>query len=74
MLAGYILKLLATIGIYLYMYRENKRRDRAAVELAAGGLLSSTILGTMSAEEREAIEKGMHDVTELDNPGFRYCL
>ncbi len=27
-----------------------------------------------SQEEKEAIEKGMRDVTELDNPGFRYIL
>lgn len=26
------------------------------------------------ADERAAIELGMHDVTELDNPGFRYSL
>lgn len=25
-------------------------------------------------DEKAAVELGMHDVTELDNPGFRYSL
>jgi hypothetical protein len=27
-----------------------------------------------AADEKAAVELGMHDVTELDNPGFRYSL
>lgn len=26
------------------------------------------------SDEKAAVEMGMHDVTELDNPGFRYSL
>jgi hypothetical protein len=61
------------IEIYLYMYRENQRRDREAVALAPGSVSSSAASG-ISKEEREAIEKGMLDCTELDDPGFRYTL
>lgn len=64
MLAGYTIKLVSIIVLYVYMYSVNKRRDRlAAAE------------GTASDEElKEAVEKGMHDMTELDNKGFRYSL
>lgn len=57
MLVGYSVKLLSAIVLYLYMYRENKRRD------AAG-----------DADEQAAINAGMHDITELENKGFRYTL
>lgn len=32
MLVGYIVKLTAILALYLYMYLENKKRDREAVE------------------------------------------
>lgn len=32
MLVGYVVKLTAIVALYLYMYLENKRRDREAVE------------------------------------------
>ena len=64
MLVGYIVKLGAVVVLYIYMYMVNKKRDREARE---GG-----VEGT--GEEKEAIEKGMHDATELDNKGFRYTL
>ena len=64
MLVGYSIKLAAVIVLYVYMWQANKKRDR---EAAAGGILSEV-------DEREAIERGMHDVTELDNKGFRYSL
>lgn len=32
MLVGYSVKLVSIIALYLYMYFENKRRDRAAME------------------------------------------
>lgn len=32
MLAGYSVKTVSIVALYLYMYLENKRRDRAAVE------------------------------------------
>lgn len=46
------------------MYLVNKKRDREAV---AAGAMESEI-------EKDAIESGMHDITELDNKGFRYTL
>ena len=45
MLVGYSVKLVSIIALYLYMYFENKRRDRAAME------------GLNTAEE--GIENGM---------------
>jgi MFS family permease len=64
MLVGYIIKLLSVIVLYIYMSIVNKRRDR---EAATAGLAAVE-------EEKEAIEMGMHDITELDNKGFRYTL
>lgn len=61
---GYIIKLLAIVVLYIYMYLVNKKRDR---EAAAAGTMESEI-------EKDAIESGMHDITELDNKGFRYTL
>ncbi|ETS74163.1 hypothetical protein PFICI_14029 [Pestalotiopsis fici W106-1] len=57
MLVGYVVKLLSIAVLYLYMWRENKRRD------AAGW-----------TDEKAAVEAGMHDLTEIDNKGFRYSL
>ncbi|KAK6222625.1 hypothetical protein LQW54_000805 [Pestalotiopsis sp. IQ-011] len=57
MLVGYVVKLLSIVVLYLYMWRENKRRDAAGL-----------------TDEKNAIEAGMHDLTELDNKGFRYSL
>lgn len=64
MLVGYTVKLAMVVVLYVYMYRVNKSRDAAQ---AARGELSEE-------EEREAIEKGMLDMTEIDNKGFRYTL
>lgn len=64
MLVGYSVKLLMVVILYIYMYSVNKARDRAHAER---GELSEE-------EERDAVEKGMLDVTEIDNPGFRYIL
>lgn len=64
MLVGYSVKLAMVVVLYIYMYRSNKRRD---AEQAARGEVSEV-------EEREAIEKGMLDMTEIDNRGFRYIL
>jgi hypothetical protein len=64
MLVGYVTKLVSVIALYVYMWRVNKRRDREAA--AAGESFEDT--------ERAAIERGMHDMTELDNKGFRYVL
>lgn len=64
MLVGYSVKLLMVIVLYIFMWRSNKRRD---AEQAARGEVSEEV-------EREAIEKGMLDMTEIDNEGFRYIL
>jgi len=64
MLVGYSVKLAMVVVLYIYMYRSNKQRD---AEQAARGEASDE-------EEREAIEKGMLDMTEVDNRGFRYIL
>lgn len=62
MLVGYSVKLAAVLVLYAYMWSENKKRDRESAGL------------TTEEEEREAVERGMHDVTEIDNKGFRYIL
>jgi cbb3-type cytochrome oxidase subunit 3 len=64
MLVGYSVKLLMVVILYVYMHRSNKKRD---AEQAARGELSEE-------EEKEAIERGMLDMTEIDNKGFRYIL
>lgn len=64
-LVGYCVKTIMVVVLYTYMWMENKRRDR---EAAAGSQL------TAEQQEKEAIEAGMHDMTEIDNKGFRYVL
>jgi len=64
MLVGYSVKVLMVVILYMYMHRSNKERD---AEQAARGELSEE-------EEKEAIERGMLDMTEIDNKGFRYIL
>lgn len=64
MLVGYAVKLAMVCLLYFYMWSANKKRDR---EAAAQGALSDD-------EEKAAIELGMHDMTEIDNKGFRYVL
>ncbi|KAK6440758.1 hypothetical protein LTR95_003008 [Oleoguttula sp. CCFEE 5521] len=64
MLVGYSVKLTAVIVLYVYMWTLERERDR---EAAVEGETSEEI-------ERAAIDRGMHDVTELDNKGFRYVL
>ena len=64
MLIGYCIKLLMVLVLYFYMWSVNKKRDR---ESASGIHLTPE-------EEKAAIEEGMHDVTEIDNKGFRYTL
>ena len=64
MLVGYSVKLCMAVTLYIYMYTANKKRNR---EAATEGMESDD-------EKRAAIERGMHDMTELDNKGFRYSL
>lgn len=60
MLIGYSVKLIAVLVLFAYMYSVNKARDRASA--------------STEEETQAAIEAGMHDVTEIDNKGFRYIL
>ncbi|KAK5118704.1 hypothetical protein LTR85_007910 [Meristemomyces frigidus] len=64
-LVGYSAKTALVVVLYLYMWTANKRRDQKAA--TSGSHLTVD-------QEKEAIEQGMKDVTELDNPGFRYVL
>ena len=64
MLVGYIVKLVMVVTLYIYMSSINRKRDYAVATI---GIASAD-------EEKEAIERGMHDATELDNKGFRYTL
>ena len=64
MLIGYCVKLAMVLLLYFYMWSVNKKRDRESM----GGLHLT------EEEERQAIEEGMHDATEIDNKGFRYIL
>lgn len=45
--------------LVLYLYMYRANKARDALGLS---------------DEKTAVELGMHDVTELDNPGFRYQL
>ncbi|GIJ90107.1 hypothetical protein Asppvi_009057 [Aspergillus pseudoviridinutans] len=59
MLVGYMVKLVSITALYVYMYLENKRRDRMSIEESDGD---------------RGIENGMLDQTEIDNKQFRYVL
>ncbi|KAH7094315.1 major facilitator superfamily domain-containing protein [Paraphoma chrysanthemicola] len=67
MLVGYSVKLAAVLVLFAYMWSVNRKRDRESASGISG-------VGLTEAEEREAVEKGMLDVTEIDNKGFRYIL
>lgn len=62
MLVGYIVKLLSVVVLYIYMWSVNKKRDREQAGMSE------------EEKEKEAIEAGMRDMTELENKGFRYIL
>jgi hypothetical protein len=64
MLIGYVIKLSMVFVLYAYMYSVNKKRDSE----------SQGASGLTEEEQRDAIELGMHDMTEFDNKGFRYKL
>ncbi|KAK3116413.1 hypothetical protein LTR53_003206 [Teratosphaeriaceae sp. CCFEE 6253] len=64
-LTGYCAKTVLVMVLYAYMWSVNKRRDREAA--TAGSQMGA-------GQEKEAIEKGMQDMTEIDNHGFRYVL
>jgi len=60
MLIAYSVKLAMVFVLYVHMVMFNRKRDREQA--------------SMPVDEKEAIELGMHDVTEFDNKGFRYIL
>lgn len=60
MLGSYVVKLAMVFILYVHMWMFNRKRDK---EQAGSPIL-----------EKNSIELGMHDVTELDNKGFRYTL
>ncbi|KAK6949769.1 hypothetical protein Daesc_008090 [Daldinia eschscholtzii] len=64
-LIGYSVKTVMVVVLYIYMWMVNKKRDREAA-LEGPGLSEE--------QEKQAIEQGMQDTTELDNKGFRYVL
>lgn len=66
MLVGYSVKMVSVLVLFAYMWSVNRRRDREGA--------TSGVDGLSEEEEREAVEKGMRDVTEIDNKGFRYIL
>jgi MFS transporter, ACS family, DAL5 transporter family protein len=60
MLIAYSVKLAMAVLLYMHMWLFNQRRDQEQAETPI--------------DEKDAIELGMHDVTEIDNKGFRYIL
>ena len=72
MLVGYVIKLVSITVLYVYMYLANKKRDREQAVTGDGGERLETEQD--AKVRREGIEKGMLDMTELDNKAFRYVL
>lgn len=53
MLVGYAVKLTCIVALYIYMYLENKRRDRAAIdgqEVEAEGIENGMLVSFKSHE------------------------
>ena len=72
MLVGYVIKLLAISTLYWYMWSTNRRRDREQDIIGTENLVLTA--EQQEKNRREGIEQGMQDVTEIDNPAFRYSL
>ena len=74
-LVGYCVKTVAVITLYIYMWSMNRKRDREAEQVDRDAEeIAATVGLTADQREKEAIERGMQDMTELDNKGFRYAL
>jgi hypothetical protein len=67
-LVGYSVELAVVVVLYFFMHASNKK-DR---EQAERGELSEE--EEEEKEEEEVIDRGMLDMTELDNRGIRYIL
>jgi hypothetical protein len=59
MLIAFSVKLFLTLLLTTHLWLFNRKRDQEQ---------------EVGVDEKEAIELGMHDVTEIDNKGFRYIL
>lgn len=80
MLVGYAVKLVSITALYIYMYLENKRRDRKAATDASedpvkdgieqGMLVSGHFMGLGIGDTNISRQ----DQTELENKAFRYVL
>ena len=70
MVVAYSIKLFMVFVLYVHMWMFNRNRDReeAAARVGVGAGTGGVV------DEKEAIELGMRDVTEIDNKGFRYIL
>lgn len=68
MVVAYSVKLFMVFVLYAHMWMFNRTRDREIEREEATAGNSGVV------DEKEAIELGMHDVTEIDNKGFRYRL
>ena len=68
MVVAYSIKLFMVFVLYIHMWMFNRNRDREEAAARAGAGTGRVV------DEKEAIELGMHDVTEIDNKGFRYIL
>ena len=80
MLVGYAVKLVSITALYIYMYLENKRRDREAATDASEdpfkdgieqGMLVSGHLMCFGIGDTNISRQ---DQTELENKAFRYVL
>jgi hypothetical protein len=59
MLIAFSVKLFLTLLLTTHLWLFNRKRDQDQ---------------EAEVDEKEVIELGMHDVTEIDNKGFRYIL
>lgn len=60
MLIADSIKLAVAVVLYIYMFMSNRQRDMEQ--------------GSARLGEKEVIELGMQDLTEVDNKGVRYVL
>lgn len=78
MLIGYIVKLLCIVSLYIYMYAENKRRDREAIdgqEVETDGVENGMLVGHLfDCIWISGANPATKDKTEIENKGFRYVL
>lgn len=79
MLVGYVVKLTAITALYVYMYLDNKRRDRELSNDSEEDTIVAGIEGGMMVSQPTYlvcvyILTSQQDQTELENKAFRYVL